>query len=215
MTTHFVLPDCQVKPGLDLSHLKWAGQYAAEKKPDVIICLGDFADMESLSSYDVGKKAFEGRTYLADIEAATEGMSAFMYPIMEEQARLRRNKQKVWNPRLVLTLGNHEARITTAINNDRKLDGLISIDDLCYEAYGWEVIPSHRADNSFLNAFAHPNLLSCTTITSSTLLNVSGTIGSLAISCRSQENPTPVPFIRIYSASLKALLVFTARYAQL
>lgn len=87
--------------------MKYAGQYAAEKKPDVIICLGDFADMESLSSYDVGKKAFEGRTYLSDIEAAKEAMSFFMYPIMEEQARLRRNKDKQWNPRLVLTLGNH------------------------------------------------------------------------------------------------------------
>lgn len=141
MTTHMVIPDCQIKPGLDLSHLTWAGRYAAEKKPDTIIILGDFADMESLSSYDVGKKVFEGRTYLADIEAAKEGMYAFMAPILEEQARLRTNKQKIWKPRLVLTLGNHEARITTAINNDRKLDGLISIDDLDYEAYGWEVIP--------------------------------------------------------------------------
>lgn len=121
--------------------MKWAGKYAAEKKPDVIVCLGDFADMESLSSYDVGKKAFEGRTYLADIEAAKDAMSAFMYPIMEEQARLRRNKEKQWNPRLVLTLGNHCDRINKAINNDRKLDGLISVGDLPYEAYGWEVIP--------------------------------------------------------------------------
>jgi hypothetical protein len=39
----------------------------------------------------------------------------------------------------VLTLGNHEQRIMTAINNDRKLDGLISLEDLPYQ--DWEVYP--------------------------------------------------------------------------
>jgi len=62
-----VIPDCQVKPGVDLSYLTWIGKYLAEKKPDVIVCIGDFADMESLSLYDVGKKSFEGRTYKADL----------------------------------------------------------------------------------------------------------------------------------------------------
>jgi hypothetical protein len=40
---------------------------------------------------------------------------------------------------MVLTLGNHEYRIDRAINNDKKLEGLISIDDLPYQ--DWEVIP--------------------------------------------------------------------------
>jgi hypothetical protein len=40
---------------------------------------------------------------------------------------------------MVLTLGNHEDRINRAINEDRKLDGLISIEDLPYQ--DWEVIP--------------------------------------------------------------------------
>lgn len=136
-----ILPDCQVKQGVDLSYLKWVGSYLAEKKPDVIVQIGDFADMPSLSSYDVGKKSFEGRTYKADIEAAKEGMTLLMAPIKEEQLRLKRNKDKQWNPRLVLTLGNHEERIDRAINLDRKLEGLISTDDLGYKEFGWEVYP--------------------------------------------------------------------------
>ena len=139
MAKHLVIPDCQVKPGVPLDHLEWAGKYAADKKPDVIVNIGDFADMSSLSSYDIGKKAFEGRTYKADVEAAKKGMEIFMSPIREEQARQRKNKEKVWKPRLVLTLGNHENRIPKAINNDRKLEDLISIDDLGYKAWGWEV----------------------------------------------------------------------------
>ena len=137
MTKHLVIPDCQVKPGVPLDHLTWAGRYAASKKPDVIVCIGDFADMSSLSSYDVGKKSFEGRSYKADIEAAAEGMRMFLDPIRELQAQQRRNKEKIYRPRLVMTLGNHEQRILRAINDDRKLEGLISIDDLPYK--DWEV----------------------------------------------------------------------------
>ena len=63
---HLVIPDTQCKPGFPTEHLEWVGKYAAEKKPDVIVHLGDHWDMPSLSIYDIGKKAFEGRTYQAD-----------------------------------------------------------------------------------------------------------------------------------------------------
>lgn len=141
MTRHIVLPDCQVKPGADLSYLRAIGNYIAEKKPDSIINIGDFADMPSLSSYDIGKKSFEGRTYKADVEATREAMRVLMDPIMGKIERIRLNKKKQWNPNLVLTLGNHEHRIDRAIEYDRKLEGLISVDDLKYEEWGWNVIP--------------------------------------------------------------------------
>lgn len=140
MTTHIVIPDCQVRPGDNLNYLYWIGSYVAEVKPDVIINLGDFADMPSLSSYDVGKKSFEGRRYTDDVDIVTKAMDIFMIPILREQSRLISNRKKKWNPRLILTLGNHEHRIDRAIENDRKLDGLISKKDLEYEKY-WEVIP--------------------------------------------------------------------------
>src|SRR5687768_11480325 len=115
MTTHCVIPDTQVKPGLDFSHLTWAGEYIADKQPDVIVMIGDWADMPSLSEYDRGKKSFEGRTYKADIEASHEGMERLMRPIWAEQKRRVDGKRKQWNPRLVLTMGNHEIRIDRAI----------------------------------------------------------------------------------------------------
>lgn len=134
-----VIPDCQVKPDVPIDHLGWAGQYAVEKKPDVIVNIGDFWDMPSLSSYDKGKKSFEGRRYTKDIEAGVEAMCTFMEPIREEQLRLKRNKEKQWNPRLVYTLGNHENRVNRAIEDDAKLEGLISFDDFCLDQFGYEV----------------------------------------------------------------------------
>lgn len=141
MTTILVIPDAQVKPGVPLDHLDWLGRYIADKQPDVIVNIGDFADMPSLSSFDVGKKSFEGRKYTADINSVWEGMIKLMDPMNALQEQQKRNKKKVYNPRLVLTIGNHENRIDRAINNDRKLEDLMSLDDLPYESFGWEVYP--------------------------------------------------------------------------
>jgi hypothetical protein len=141
MTTHCVLPDMQVKEGVDLSYLTWVGQYLADKKPDVIVNIGDFADMPSLSSYDVGKKSFEGRRYRSDIEVTHKAMDMLLAPIKEQNERARRNKERQYKPRMVLTLGNHEQRISRAVEGDPKLDGTLSLDDLGYKERGWEVIP--------------------------------------------------------------------------
>lgn len=138
---HFVLPDCQVKPGVSLDYLKRIGEYIVAKKPDVIINIGDFADMPSLSSYDVGTKSFEGRRYKADIEAAHAGMEALLGPIKAYNEKAKKGHRERYTPRLVLTLGNHEQRISRAVNGDPKLDGTIGLGDLKYEEYGWEVHP--------------------------------------------------------------------------
>ena len=136
-----VLPDAQVKPDVDISYLGWIGQYIVDKKPDVVVNIGDFADMQSLSSYDVGKKSFEGRRYKDDIEAAHIGMDLLLDPLVKYNERAVSNHDKRYNPRLVLTTGNHENRINKAINNDPKLDGTIGVEDLNYEEFGWEVYP--------------------------------------------------------------------------
>lgn len=138
---HFVIPDCQIKPGVDISYLEHIGKYIVYKQPDVVVCLGDFADMPSLSSYDVGTKSFEGRRYKSDIQAALDGMETLMAPIREYNHRAKRNHRERYSPRLVLTLGNHEARITKATNSDPKLDGTLGLHDLRYEEFGWEVYP--------------------------------------------------------------------------
>ena len=46
-----------------------------------------------------------------------------------------------YKPRLVLTLGNHEDRITRATDAEPRLEGVLSLDDLPYKKYGWEVYP--------------------------------------------------------------------------
>jgi len=138
---HFVLPDVQAKHGIDFTYLTKIGKYIVEKKPDKLICIGDFADMPSLSSYDVGKKSFEGKRYIKDIEASHEAMKALLTPLWEFNSKAKKNKEKQYKPEMILTLGNHENRINRAVDNDPKLEGVLDINALGYTGYGWTVIP--------------------------------------------------------------------------
>lgn len=137
--THCVIPDVQFRPGDDTGFLTALGRYLVKKQPDTIICLGDFADMPSLSSYDVGKKSFEGRRYVADVTATHEAMTALLTPINEYNEKQRKNGKKQYKPRMELTLGNHEDRINRAVNDDPKLEGVLSVNDLRYAEFGWNV----------------------------------------------------------------------------
>jgi hypothetical protein len=140
-TKHLVIPDCQVKPGVDVSHLDHIGQYIIDKMPDVIVCIGDFADLPSLSSYDRGQRSAVGRTYFEDVQSVRNAMKRLLAPMRAYNAdRLKRRKAQ-YRPRMVLTLGNHEDRIRRAIEEDARLYGTISLKDLGYEEDGWEVHP--------------------------------------------------------------------------
>ncbi len=126
---HLYVPDTQVKVGVPINHLAAAGNYAAEKRPDTIVLAGDWWDFPSLSSYDRGKLAFEGRRYRLDVEAGKAGMELFLAPI---------RKQKGYRPRIVMTIGNHEERVLRAVQENPALDGMIGLHDLQLEAFGVE-----------------------------------------------------------------------------
>lgn len=138
---HFIIPDAQVKPGHNYDYLERVGRYIVDHQPDTVVCIGDFADMPSLSSYDIGKKSFEGRRYIADVESSHEAMGRLLRPMKEYNARQKKNGKKQYHPEMLLTLGNHEDRIDRVVNSDPKLDGTIGISDLGYESYGWKVAP--------------------------------------------------------------------------
>jgi len=107
----------------------------AEGVDFVVVNIGDWYDMESLSSYDVGKKSYEGRRYKADLQAGDEAQQLMFAEVSEEVFKYTR-----W----VVTIGNHSHRIDRVVNEDPKLDGFMSPDDLRYADYGWEVYPFQK-----------------------------------------------------------------------
>lgn len=137
---HVFIPDTQVRPGVDTDHLKAAGNYIADKHPDVIVHVGDHWDMPSLSTYEEkGSKYFHDKNYQEDVLAGNEAMARLRAPIDREINRISNNKKKKWEPRMVLLQGNHEYRIVRAQHADPVLAGALSLDHL--DTYGWEVHP--------------------------------------------------------------------------
>jgi hypothetical protein len=135
VSTHVVIPDTQTKSGVPTAHLRWIGNYLVDQfagKNLTVIHLGDHWDMPSLSSYDKGKKAMEGRRYEADIKAGNLAFEILCAPL---EAHMAHNKNS-WSPRRIFLDGNHEHRVTRAAEADAQLDGLINLDHM--DTRGWE-----------------------------------------------------------------------------
>ena len=130
MTTHLVIPDPHAHPNHNNDRFEWLGNLILDIKPDVVVCVGDWADMPSLSTYDRGTKGFEGRRYKKDVDSVLDAQERMFEPI---------KKAKRKKPRYIMCEGNHENRINRAISSDAILDGTIGTGDLGYAKYGWEV----------------------------------------------------------------------------
>lgn len=135
------IPDPQVKPGVPTDHLLAAGKYILHLRPDVIVILGDWWDMPSLSRYNTVKDV-EGKRVLSDIESGKEAMELFLSPLHKLQRRQKKNKKKVYTPRLVFLTGNHDpmVRIPRLIDDFPTLDGFVPDDCKAWLMnYGFEV----------------------------------------------------------------------------
>ncbi len=130
--TILIIADTQAKSEEDLEYLLWIGKYIADKKPDIIVHIGDHFDMPSLSSYDKGTSKIEGKRLYKDIEA---GVTGFKF------LNLDLEKHKDYKPRKVFCLGNHEERLDRYVNEHPELQGTLGTDKLPFAEYGWEVHP--------------------------------------------------------------------------
>jgi hypothetical protein len=129
--THCVVPDTQIKPGVPTEHITAASNYILDKKPDVIVVLGDWFDMPSMSQYEQrGSKYFEGKSYRSDIDAGIAGMDLLFDPWIRYNNARKKSKHALYTPRTVFITGNHENRIQRAVYQDPRLEGTISLDDL-------------------------------------------------------------------------------------
>jgi len=134
-----IIPDCHAAPEYDNKRFSALGNFIVEQQPEIIVCLGDLADMPSLSSYDKGTKGFEGRRYKKDVLSVIDAQEKLFEPIKRLNNNKRKRKEKQYKPKLHMCLGNHEDRIDRAINSAPELEGAIGIKDLQYEKFGWKI----------------------------------------------------------------------------
>jgi hypothetical protein len=128
---YFLVPDVQIKPGHGLSHIDWAAQAIVDYRPDVIVVLGDWWDMHSLSTYETpGSKSMEGINVKADVDIGNEAFERLVAPMNREMMRRIEGHRKRWEPECHFLTGNHEQRIQKAIDREPKWAGVISLDML-------------------------------------------------------------------------------------
>lgn len=130
--THLVIPDSHAHYKHNNNRAEWVGKLIRDIKPDVVVDLGDSADMPSLADMDKGKRTFQGRTYQKDIEAHND----FHDRLWNE---VKKSKKKL--PLRVTLHGNHEHRIDRALDNNPALEGVISYDDLNLDRWYDVVVP--------------------------------------------------------------------------
>ena len=133
-----VVPDTQCMPGVPDNHFTALGKYAVAKRPDVIVHLGDFRDMPSLSSYEsAARKAHEGRCKVADFDAGNAALEKFENELA---------KAPGYNPTKVMLEGNHDSwnehgrvgRYLAEHPDDRRL---LEKMELLEHSTGWTVVP--------------------------------------------------------------------------
>ena len=133
-----VVPDTQVKAGVPLEHLTALGNYIVDKKPEVVVHIGDHFDMPSLGQHSPkGHIVYEGARMLSDLEAGWEGMDRLLSPLFSLNSQRKKNRKLLYQPRKVFCYGNHEDRRERLIAQNPVLSGVLPDYDLQHR-YGWE-----------------------------------------------------------------------------
>lgn len=122
-----VIPDTQIRHGVPIDHLLWAGRFAADKKFDVIAHTGDWADNQSISTYHTALSR-ENERLAKDDAAVIQSLELFKQGLDGHKPRLQ-----------FMTAGNHEDRRRRLMEEMPVLQG--SIPELPFEQYGWTVYP--------------------------------------------------------------------------
>jgi len=134
------IPDTQVRPDVDITHLMALSNYLVEHKPDVIVHMGDHWDFPSLNSHEDRKSSyFADVDFYSDLSAGRAALNALEREILHYNAWQAANKKAKYNPRKIFLTGNHEYRIDKLVKNNPYLEGTISRNLLGLEERGWEV----------------------------------------------------------------------------
>ena len=148
MKNILVIPDTQVREGVNTDHLEAAGNFAVYHKPDNIVFIGDVADTPSLSMYN-NKKEAQGLTVKGDMEQGIHAVERLLRPL---------RRAKGYNPSITMCSGNHEpsVRIKRLYGDRPELEGCIDDE---FERYlltnGIKVVPFLEVETIEGIAFSH------------------------------------------------------------
>jgi len=150
---YLVCPDIHAHPDHNNDRADWLGQFIKDRKPDVVVNMGDQWDLPSLSSFDKGKASFNGANYEKDINAGLDFQDRMWHPMQQSKKK---------QPRRVFLEGNHCHRIHKVLEYEPHLAGDrygISYKNLQLDHYYHDVVMYEGGTPGIINldgiSFAH------------------------------------------------------------
>ena len=109
--THLVVGDAHFNPSEPgLERADWLGRAIVDLRPDVVVILGDWWSLDSLSRFSPpGSLTMEGARLADDLDVGREALGRVRKQL-DDANRNVRGKNKI-APEMHLTLGNHEERL--------------------------------------------------------------------------------------------------------
>lgn len=131
--THLVIGDAHSNPTTNNRRFDWLANFIEVKKPDVIVDIGDWGDLDSIGKYNKGTREAWGSSFAKD---------ALSFRDASRRSFARLKNYKGYRPTLIRLGGNHdEGRISKLINESPELEGVISLDNLGLKEYGAQYVP--------------------------------------------------------------------------
>lgn len=134
-----VIGDPHAHPQYDNERFRWLGRYVCEVRPDVVVCMGDLGDFPSLCKHSKAKEK-EGKRLREDRLALQDAIETFHGELDAYNAKRRAAKKGAYRPRLVITLGNHDARPVEYATENPEFEGYMDACMAPLHDHGWEVL---------------------------------------------------------------------------
>lgn len=131
---HLAIGDHHRRPGLDNADTVMLGELIEYALPDVIVDIGDFADMPSCSGWDTDAARFGLESVAADIESANVARA-----ILNKHIGKARKRNPRWDPVCIAVAGNHENRLNRLLSQAQFARFRDCIPAFDYE--GWNYYP--------------------------------------------------------------------------
>lgn len=142
---HLAIFDPHVAPGQNLRRFDWLARMILEERPDVIVCSGDMATLDSCSEHEVGQALADQPTLKQDGEAVRDAQRRMFGPLDAWNARRLKARHPRYHPRRIMQKGNHEQRWDRWANKNPKQASAIDIDSYLGFAEHWDVVLPFKA----------------------------------------------------------------------
>ncbi len=133
-----ILPigDTHTHPGDNSKRLQALGNYIVDKKPDVIVIMGDWFDFDSISKFnEPGSITREGMRLRKELDVGAMGYKIMLHELSYYNKQQAKHKHKQYLPEVIFLKGNHEFRLDKLAENNAIFSGAFSIEKELNQVY--------------------------------------------------------------------------------